>query len=799
MNCIYLAKINKELSEESFNALLQIISKENQDKCHRFKFKEDALRTLYGELIVRHVLSDYFSIENKDIKILKSNEGKPYIKDNPIYFNISHAGDFVVCAFSEQEIGVDIEQINDIDLKIAKRFFCASEYEDLVAQEVENRLDYFYSLWTLKESYMKWLGTGISIPLDSFCFKITGDEISFVDYNRKEMPFFKQYFIDGYKLSVCSMLGEFSDEIVKIDPPKDWNLTQGYVPEIGNMHKTQKCVSFRKRGTMKKKLLILLLLLLAILFANTAITMATPRQTPSGLDFEEMKQQLDLIMNEYVGVATPGAAVVVIYDGKIIFSRGYGYADLENQIPVDPNTTVFEYASISKTFVWVLVMQLVEQGLLDLDEDINTYLPDDFVFDKPFTMRDLLNHAAGFEEVLLDIVLDARNITRSTQTLTEGLLSTQPRQIFTPSMISAYSNWDASLAAFVVEQIIGENYATIESNNILIPLGMQNTLNQPDWLGNDAFLANKANGYTADGEGSFNQTMWSYLPGIFPSGGLNGTAQDLAKFVMALTPPVGEAGLLFEDVNTLATIFTSSSLEPGNLPGTYHGFLATYGDIDTSFGHGGSLPGFNTDFALIPEERFGYVILTNSYSGYKIFPKVRELLLGGFQTDTNPITNNLPNTEVVKGRFITARRVESNFLTLFAYVATPMMQIMALDENMILVSLGSLTSPTNSAVYIQTEPYIYRLYDYDSIAAPAFSKYYSKLRFSVVDGVPQSIHVGNGLDYTALPPGRTMPLLITSLITTVSSIVFFIIMPVILNNYASYFDYFIARAKEKEK
>jgi len=216
-NFIYLSKINPSLSQDKFNDLLQIISKENREKCHRFKFKEDALRTLYGELIVRHVLRHQFSLKNEEIEILKSDEGKPYVKDFPIHFNISHAGDFVVCAFSDQEVGIDIEEIKAVDLEIAKRFFCQCEYEDLFAQKITNRLDYFFSLWTLKESYMKWLGSGMSIPLDSFCFKITDTDISCLDDNRETMPFFKQFPIEGYKLSVCSMIHDFPDKMEEIN------------------------------------------------------------------------------------------------------------------------------------------------------------------------------------------------------------------------------------------------------------------------------------------------------------------------------------------------------------------------------------------------------------------------------------------------------------------------------------------------------------------------------------------------------------------------------------------------------
>ena len=199
------------------NALLHFISKENREKCYRFRFREDALRTLYGESIVRYVLSRQLSIKNCDIELLKNEAGKPYIKDCPIHFNVSHAGDFVVCAFSEQEVGIDIEQVKEVGLNIAKRFFCQREYEDLLAQKKADRLDYFFTLWTLKESYIKWLGTGLSTPLDSFYFTITEGRISCIDENRKITPFFKQYFLEGYKLSICSMICDFPDKIKKFN------------------------------------------------------------------------------------------------------------------------------------------------------------------------------------------------------------------------------------------------------------------------------------------------------------------------------------------------------------------------------------------------------------------------------------------------------------------------------------------------------------------------------------------------------------------------------------------------------
>jgi len=486
-----------------------------------------------------------------------------------------------------------------------------------------------------------------------------------------------------------------------------------------------------------------------------------------------MEAQIDALMAEHVGTATPGAAIVVVHEGEIIFSRGYGYADIENQIPVDPAVSVFELGSINKPFVWVAVMQLVEQGLLDLNADIRTYLPDSFQFEKPFTMRDLLNHSAGFADTLLYLFLDAQAV-QSHYTLEEALLLIQPPQIFTPGTVSSYSNWGASLAAFIVEQISGEMYAAFERENVLLPANMQNTLNQPDWFGNDAFLANKAIGYFSDGAGSFQKGPWSYVP-AYPTGAINGTAEDLAAFIIALTPPAGEAGLLFADADTLETLFTPSSLDPVNMPGTYHGFLRVAGAL-SAFGHGGGTQVFSTDFAIAPEERFGFVLLTNAVGHMELIPSLRELLLGSPLAVSPVAGSDLPNANTVEGRFISARRYDGNFLEFFSYTGmTPamMIQTQALDENKIQLSLGGF-----AAIYVQTEPYVFHIYDASNM--PILAHFFPRLRFHVEDGVPHRINIGNGNDFTALPPGRTMPFLIGSLVSMILNVAFFLIAPIVL-------------------
>ena len=531
-----------------------------------------------------------------------------------------------------------------------------------------------------------------------------------------------------------------------------------------------------------KKLLTTLLLLTILLTTVTPAFALASQTTPSGLSFEEMGRQIDALMSEHVGTSTPGAAIVVVHEGEIIFTRGYGYADIENQIPVDPAVTVFEHASISKTFVWVAVMQLVEQGRLDLDADITTYLPESFVFEKPFTMRDLLNHTAGFADVALNASFDGERLP----TLEEVLLVTQPIQTFSPGAVSAYSNWGSALAGLVVAEVSGQDFVAYEQENILRPANMQHTLNLPDWLGNQSFLANRAQGYVADGDGGFREETPVYIL-QYPSGALNGTAEDLALFIKALTPPTGESGPLFAHAETLQTLFSSSSPDPVNRPGMQHGFFP-YDGVLSGVGHGGNLPGFSTDFAFAPEARFGYVLLTNATGEMELLPAMAELLLGSLPEV--PMADMPSTTAAVEGRFVTARRFDGTFLEFAAYaglVGLPIITIRAIDEYRIALPIEVMDFGT--VIYIQTAPYVFRVYD--ASEAPMIGNFVPELRFLMEDGVPVQILVP-GMDFTALPTGRTMPFLIGSLVSVALSVIFFLIAPIVL------FIVFLVRRKKQK-
>src|SRR5258708_22744698 len=135
-----------------------------------------------------------------------------------------------------------------------------------------------------------------------------------------------------------------------------------------------------------------------------------------------------------------GATVWVMKDGKLLLQKGYGFADAKEQKPVDSTQTIFRLASISKLFTWIAVMQLQEQGKLDLDTDVNNYL--DFkirpAFGKPITLRNLMTHTGGFEEEVRNILLIK---TKKTLTLRDFLIKNQPHRLFAPGTIPGYSNY----------------------------------------------------------------------------------------------------------------------------------------------------------------------------------------------------------------------------------------------------------------------------------------------------------------------------------------------------------------------
>lgn len=215
---IYTVRINK-IEKNIFDELLTFISNEEKERILKFRRFEDTLRGLTSKILLRYIIVSILGKKNSSICISKNEYGKPYLTgvDN-FHFNLSHSGDWVVCAIDNMPIGIDVEKIHDVGLDLSERFFSEEEHKYLISLEDIRRRESFFEIWTLKESYIKADGRGLSIPLNSFSFTITNRCIDFKTTNQLNQCYFKQYDIDtSYKLAVCSMNFDFPENPVIIN------------------------------------------------------------------------------------------------------------------------------------------------------------------------------------------------------------------------------------------------------------------------------------------------------------------------------------------------------------------------------------------------------------------------------------------------------------------------------------------------------------------------------------------------------------------------------------------------------
>ncbi|WP_164931415.1 4'-phosphopantetheinyl transferase family protein [Longirhabdus pacifica] len=195
------------IEEVKIEELSGFISKERREKLKKFYHREDAVRSLIAELLLRHILVKDRQCQWESISFEKNEFGKPQLKDGAdIHFNLSHAGDWVVCGIAEHPIGIDVEKKKDIDvLALSQRFFAKEESELLLnISDKQQQLEMFYTIWTLKESFIKHVGKGLSIALDSFYFELK-DAIRFHSVTYEDTYQFHSFSVESdYIFSICS-------------------------------------------------------------------------------------------------------------------------------------------------------------------------------------------------------------------------------------------------------------------------------------------------------------------------------------------------------------------------------------------------------------------------------------------------------------------------------------------------------------------------------------------------------------------------------------------------------------------
>lgn len=217
---IYSVKIS-DISKEKLNELCLLIDYNRRHKIEKYVNKKDKIMAVIGEILIRTIIVENLKISNKYIRFNKNQYGKPFLEGYPNFcFNISHSGAYVLCGVDDSPIGIDVEEVKHIEYEeIAKFFFPTKEFEYIVNQDLKFKLDRFYEIWTLKESYIKCCGQGLSIPLKSFCVEVDQyKNIKVISNNEYKEHTLKLLDIElGYKVAICSLSREISNNIIRLN------------------------------------------------------------------------------------------------------------------------------------------------------------------------------------------------------------------------------------------------------------------------------------------------------------------------------------------------------------------------------------------------------------------------------------------------------------------------------------------------------------------------------------------------------------------------------------------------------
>lgn len=222
---ICIMNISEKLDAEKRAFLEQFVTIEKVARIQKFWHWEDQQRSLFGDLLVRKMLVEHTGQSNDELHFETTDFGKPYLKgETTLSFNVSHSGDWVACVLHTESIGIDVEVIQDIDLSISEMYFSREENNEIV--QAENSIDRFFDYWTLKESFIKYIGKGLSQPLNSFTIHIGQEEIRVESKDELASGCtLKQYDLGyPYKMAVCTKVTHFPEtyEVCTLDDILNW-------------------------------------------------------------------------------------------------------------------------------------------------------------------------------------------------------------------------------------------------------------------------------------------------------------------------------------------------------------------------------------------------------------------------------------------------------------------------------------------------------------------------------------------------------------------------------------------------
>jgi CubicO group peptidase (beta-lactamase class C family) len=366
-----------------------------------------------------------------------------------------------------------------------------------------------------------------------------------------------------------------------------------------------------------------------------------------------------------------GALVVVVKDGRVLLQKGFGYADVEARRAFDPESTLFRPGSVSKLVTWTAVMQQVEQGRIDLDRDVNTYL--DFTIPpragQPVTMRNLMTHTGGFEQSFKDLLL-----TDPAQVVPLGqfLRSHVPARIFAPGEVPAYSNFGAALAGYIVQRVSGQSFDDYVERQIFEPLGIRHaSFRQPLPVASRGQLAK---GYQlASGPPS----PYEIFPG--PAGNAVFTGADMARFMIAHLQDGEFEGRRILKAETARLMHDSPlTIVSPAVNRMLLGFYESNRNGRRVIGHEGDTRVFHSILRLLPDENVGIFVVVNSAglddAGRAIRLDVSDAFIDRYfprqtaQSTSVPESVAKAHAALLTGHYDSSQREESGYVSLLNLV-----------------------------------------------------------------------------------------------------------------------------------
>ncbi|HEY2464690.1 MAG TPA: serine hydrolase domain-containing protein [Steroidobacteraceae bacterium] len=357
-----------------------------------------------------------------------------------------------------------------------------------------------------------------------------------------------------------------------------------------------------------------------------------------------------------------GATVLVMRGGETLLQKGYGFSDLKTKQAVNPESTIFRLASISKLFTWTAAMQLVEQGKLDLDADIGRYLDFPIPGDKPITLRNLMTHTTGFEEVVRDIIVTD---PKKYLALREFLVQNQPHRLFAPGTIPEYSNYAVGLGSYIVQRVSGERFEDYVAAHIFAPLGMtHSTFFQPP---PKALQDLPSQGYRSS---TRDPAIGFEIFSPAGAGGISSSAADMGRFGQMLLNAGELDGQRILKQDSLTQMWKPQFRANEQLPPIGLGFYQVWRNELKWIGHEGDLVAFHSLFFVEPQQK---LVLFISYNSAGSSRKTRPELLDAFSDRYFPselhqafIATATSRLKDIEGTYQGTRRSDSTILRLFA-------------------------------------------------------------------------------------------------------------------------------------